>query len=57
MTTALPPLSDEDREALRETARNLNDIPAATRARIDAGFERAYRVAEQIRQGQRDPLR
>jgi hypothetical protein len=57
MTPILPPLSDEDREALRQTARDLSDMSTETRARIDADFAHAYRVAEQIRQGDRDPLR
>ena len=57
MTTALPPLSDEDREALRQTTRDLSDISPETRTRIEAGFAHAYRIAEQIRQGVRDPLR
>jgi hypothetical protein len=55
--STLPPLSDEDREALRRTARDLNDIAPQTRARIDADFQHAYRVAEQTRRGVRDPLR
>jgi hypothetical protein len=57
MTSALPPLSEDDREALRQTARDLSDMSTETRERIDAGFAHAYRVAEQIRQGHRDPLR
>jgi hypothetical protein len=57
VTTALPPLSDEDREELLETVRNLSDISEETRSRIDRGFAHAHWVAEQIRQGTRDPLR
>ncbi len=55
--TPLPPLSEEDREALRRSASNLDDIPQQSRDRIQAGFRQAYRVAEEIRQGTRDPLR
>jgi hypothetical protein len=55
--TTLPPLSEQDREALRSSARDLSDISDETRARIIADFDHAYRVAEQIRQGVRDPLR
>jgi hypothetical protein len=55
--TTVPPLSDEDREALRRSVRDLSDIAPQTRARIDADFRRAHRAAEEIRQGVRDPLR
>lgn len=53
----VPRLSNEDREALRHRVRNLEDIPDQIRAQIDADFRRAHRVAEEIRQGIRDPLR
>jgi hypothetical protein len=53
----LPPLSAEDCEALRRSASDLDDIPQQSRDRIEAGFRHAYRVAEEIRQGVRDPLR
>lgn len=55
--TPLPPLSAADREALRQSASNLDDIPEQSRDRIQAGFRQAYRVATEIRQGVRDPLR
>lgn len=55
--TTLPPLSEQDREALRNSVRNLDDIPSDTQARISAGFARAHRVANEIREGRRDPLR
>jgi hypothetical protein len=57
MTPVLPPLDDDDREALRRTARDLSDISIETRDRINAGFAHAHQVAEQIRLGVRDPLR
>ncbi len=53
----LPPLSAEDREELRRSASDLSDITEQSRERIEAGFHHAYRVAEEIRQGVRDPLR
>jgi hypothetical protein len=53
----LPPLSEADREALHSSASNLDDIPQQNRDRIEAGFNHAYRVAAEIRQGVRDPLR
>lgn len=52
--TSLQPLSETDREALR---RDLKYVTEESRARIEAGFSHAYKVAEEIRQGVRDPLR
>lgn len=55
--TTVPPLTTEDREALRGRVGNLEDIPAQIRSRIDADFRLAHKIAEEIRQGVRDPLR
>jgi|GEM_PF-3674321 len=49
-------LSEQDREALRRQVSDLSDIPPRELARIDAGFAEAYRRAEDIRTGRRNPL-
>jgi hypothetical protein len=49
-------LTPEDRAALSESVNNLSDINARTRARLDAGVERAYATARGIGSGILNPL-
>lgn len=49
-------LKAEDRAALIRSARDLSDLDDRTRARINAGFLRAYETARGIADGTVDPL-
>jgi hypothetical protein len=49
-------LGDHDQEALKRLVSDLNDISPHTRARIEAGFERAVNTARGIADGRLDPL-
>ncbi len=49
-------LSTEDKEALRRSAADLSDICPVCRARIEAGMREAYKRAEDIRLGLRNPM-
>ena len=56
MTSPLSSLGPEDRAALNRLVSDLGDIDAHTRARIDAGFQRAHDTARGIAEGRLDPL-
>lgn len=49
-------LSSDDRAALRQSVDDLSDIDARTRARLDAGVQRAYDTARGIASGMLNPL-
>lgn len=56
MASPLSALTAEDRAALIRSARDLSDLDDRTRARINAGFLRAYETARGIADGTVDPL-
>jgi hypothetical protein len=56
MASPLSALTPEDRDALMKSARDLSDLDNRTRARINAGFARAYETARGIADGTVDPL-
>lgn len=47
---------DLDAVYLRESVRDVSDIPESERKRIDADFSRAYQRAREIHNGTRSPL-
>lgn len=49
-------LTDEDREYLRRSVSDLSDICPCRRAEYERGEAEAYRRAEEIRLGLRNPL-
>lgn len=55
--TPRPPTPEEDRAALYRSATDLSDMPPERRATIQRGIDDAYRLAEEIRLGIRNPLR
>ncbi|KJF19117.1 hypothetical protein [Rhodococcus sp. AD45] len=56
MTSHLAALTQQDREDLMTSARDLSDLDSSTRARVNASFNRAYITARGIADGKVDPL-
>lgn len=56
MASPLSGLTDEDRAALSNSARDLSDVDERTRSRVNAGIQRAYDTARGIGDGRLDPL-
>jgi hypothetical protein len=56
MTSCFFGLSPEDRAALSSSVNDLSDIGESTRARLDAGVQRAYETAQGIASGTLNPL-
>lgn len=49
-------LSPDDLEAITRTTSNIDDIPPASLASFQAGFDYAYHVARLVTEGLKDPL-
>lgn len=49
-------LSDDDREALRQSVNDLSDICPCRLAEYERGMAEAYKRAKEIQLGQRNPL-
>jgi uncharacterized membrane protein len=55
-TTTGIALTEEDANALRQTARDVSDLDRRTLERAQASFRHAYDVAQRVSSGTLDPL-